>query len=199
MTYKAMHLTTLTALILGLVIGICGTMALHVDQPGPDAGDWLGFAGALFGVVFTIVGTLWLERYKATASDRENQKILLDTLDELKNGLARVCAPRGDDAIDVARARRIKDETALLKSLNKFIYARHYVPKRNIEAWQATEDLNETIWKERPILEKEVTLISNAGDNESVLAVNIDIMAQIYGRLSGPLTLATRVVANHQV
>ena len=193
-----MSFTTLVALIIGILIGVCGAMGLNVDRPGPDAGDWLGFAGALIGVVLTIIGTLWLERYKATAGDRESQEILLSSLREIETGLSRVAAPRGSEAIDIARAARIADEAGLLKSFNKFVYARHYVPKRNIEAWQAVEDLNEAICREKPTLEKEIAAISNAGDNENVLGVNINIMTQIHLNLIKFLMAAKRIVAAHQ-
>jgi predicted outer membrane lipoprotein/sarcosine oxidase delta subunit len=194
-----MRLTTFFALLLGLVIGVCATMALYVDRPGPDPGDWLGFAGALVGVVFTIVGTLWLEHYRTTANEREDRVILLATLDEIRNALTAVTAGRGNTPIADERASRIAAEAKLLKSFNKFFYARRYVPKRNIEAWHAIEELNEAICKERSIVEKEIGVITEAGENEAVLNVNISIMQQINGRIASALSSARNIVAEYEI
>ena len=60
-----MKIAYIVSLLVGCALGISGTMALHLARPGPDAGDWLAFAGALTGVVLTISGTLWLEDYRA--------------------------------------------------------------------------------------------------------------------------------------
>lgn len=194
-----MRLTTFFALLLGLIIGVCATMALQVDRSGPDAGDWLGFAGALVGVVFTIVGTLWLEHYRATASLREDRAILLATLDEIRAGLEAAKADRGGVPIGDERLERVKAEQALLRSFNKFMYARHYVPKRNIEAWQSIEELNSLICTDRPTLEKEIATITHVGDNEAVLGVNISIMSEIEGRIAGALASARKIVAAHEI
>lgn len=194
-----MRLTTLFSLILGLLIGVCATMALHVDQPGPDAGDWLAFAGALVGVVFTIVGTLWLEHYRATANAREDRLMLLRTLKEMQEALTAAAEPRGQAPIGEARASRIEGQQRLLKALSKFVFARHYVPKRNLEAWQAIEELNESIVRWRPKLENYLQSIEEAGDSEGMLADNIDSMREVQQRLGDKLAAARAMVKAHQV
>ena len=183
-------------LILGLLIGICGTMALHVDRPGPDAGDWLGFAGALVGVVLTIVGALWLEGHKASAGARDDSALLLKVLGEITVALDRTQSARGDDAIALARPLRIADEEALLKSFDKFGHARQYAPKRNIAAWYAIEELNESICRERPMLEGEISTITNHGDNENVFEVNIAKMGEMSERLARGLAEARQALVN---
>lgn len=194
-----MRVTTFFALLLGLGVGVCGTMALHFDQPGPDAGDWLGFAGALVGVVFTIIGTLWLEHYRATANVRDDLLILQKTLKEIHDALNAAKKNRGVLPIGEERPKRIEAEERLLRSFNKFIYARHYVPKRNLEAWQVIEELNEAINRERSTVEKEIRTITDAGENEAVLGVNIAIMQEIDGRLVEALTASRTVLAAHEV
>lgn len=192
-----MRFTTIAALLLGILIGICGTMALHVDNPGPDAGDWLTFAGALIGVVFTITGTLWLEGYRASKGEREDKQLLMKALDEMRAALGQVNQPRGDAPIADAQRAWIAREQALRNSFNKFVYARHYVPKRNIEAWRAVEELNDAITRERPELEKELRHLNEDGHHEGVLTVSVNKMSEIHDRLSGPLEAARLIVENH--
>lgn len=194
-----MKLTTISALFLGLIIGVCATMALHVDRPGPDAGDWLGFAGALVGVVFTIAGTLWLEHYRASSGAREDRNILLATLREINVKLIAAAANPGAGPIADERASRIATEESLLRSLNKFVYARHYVPKRNLEAWQSIEELNDAICRDRPLVEKEIRLLVDAGDNLAVLNVNIGIMDDILARVQPLLLSSLRLVEAHAI
>ena len=192
-----MRFTTIAALILGVLIGICGTMALHIDHPGPDAGDWLTFAGALVGVFFTISGTLWLEDYRASKGERDDKKLLMKALDEMHATLGQINEPRGDAPIAQAQPKWIEMEEALRNSFNKFVYARHYVPKRNIEAWRAIEELNDAITRERPEVEKELRHLREDGHHEGVLTVNVNKMNEVHDRLTAPLEAARLIVKNH--
>lgn len=158
-------------------------MAFHVARPGPDAGDWLAFAGALTGVVLTITGTLWLEDYRAKRGERDGIEIFRSAVNEIQTRLHEAARERGEQAIGAFRSDQIAREKALVRAFEKFIYARHYVPHRNIEAWQAAEELAARIGDEKSDLENESRLITDSGDNENVLGVNLSKMAQLKGRL----------------
>lgn len=191
-----MRLTTIFALIVGMLIGIGGTMALGVSVPTANAGDWLAFLGALVGVVVTIIGTLWLEHYRATSGEREDRKIVLSSLDEIRDRLLDARQPRGDDATAAARSRRMVFEKQLLNSINKFTYARHYIPKRNIAAWQAIEELFVVMQGEKPRIEVELDALRQAGDNEAILLENIRFMGATADLLADHLQTARREIAN---
>lgn len=173
-------------------------MALHIDRPGPDAGDWLAFAGALVGVAFTIAGTLWLESYRASKGEREDQQLVLKVLNEVRSALREVNQPRGDQPVAEAQAAWLAREKNLSKAFNKFIYARHYVPKRNIEAWRAIEELNEAMTPERQEVEKELRHLEQDGHHEGVLNVNVSKMGQVHDRLIGTLDAACQIIEQHR-
>lgn len=51
------------------------------------------FAGALIGVVVTILGTVWIEEYRAAAQDREHRKMVSDCITEIQRAVLAVAAP----------------------------------------------------------------------------------------------------------
>ncbi|MEZ5682290.1 MAG: hypothetical protein R3E14_13455 [Erythrobacter sp.] len=178
-----MKIAYVVALLVGCALGISGAMALHVARPGPDAGDWLAFAGALTGVVLTISGTLWLEDYRAKKGERDGIEIYRNAVGEIQRKLDESARERGEEAIETFRQDQIQREQNLARSFEKFVYARHYVPRRNIEAWQAAEELAKRVADEKLGVEHEARLISDAGENENVLGVNLGKMAELRGRL----------------
>ena len=173
----------LIVLLVGCALGVAGTMAFHVTRPGPNAGDWLAFAGALTGVVLTITGTLWLEDYRAKKGERDGVEIYRNAVNEIRAKLSDASRERGSEDIAAFRKDQISREEGLARAFEKFVYARHYVPKRNIEAWQAAEELAIQIGHETSGLKNETRLITDAGDNENVLGVNLSKMAQLKGHL----------------
>jgi hypothetical protein len=181
-------------LVAGVALGVAGTMALHVSKPGPDAGDWLSFSGAVVGVTFTILGTLWLEDYRAKRGEREGAKIVRTSVEEIRTKLAAAVRVRGDEAILEFRLEQINRENELIRSFEKYVYARHYVPKQNIEGWQASEDLATRIIKEKTIVENEVRLIDQSGDNENVVAVNLNKLYEVSSRLNPYLDALLKII-----
>lgn len=179
-----MKLGYLLALAIGAAIGTGCTMALHVNQPGPDSGDWLGFVGALVGVSLTILGAVWLEEYRAGKAEREGLSIYRASLTEIREALEDTARERGAEQIAIFRADQILREQALIRAFEKFVHARLYVPSGNIAARQAAEEFEIKLAAEKPDLEQEVRLISDAGDNENVLAVNLSKMDQLASRLT---------------
>lgn len=178
-----MKFAYIVCILVGCALGVAGTMAFHVAVPGPDSGDWLAFAGALTGVVLTITGTLWLEDYRAKRGERDGIEIYRSAVQEIQKSLDAVARERGDEAIDGFRQDQIKRENQLARSFEKFVYARHYVPHRNIEAWHAAEELASRVSNEKAGLENEARLIADAGENENVLGVNLSKMGQLKSRL----------------
>lgn len=158
----------IAAVLVGALIGVGVTMAL-TSSPSADAGDWLAFAGALVGVVATILGTLWLEHYRSQATERKQRATVTSSLNEVVSALQSVRQPRADEAIGTARPARIAAEEVLLKASDKFTYARHYIPHDDIDCWQAIEALWNGILREKPIVERERDRLREAGENEAVL------------------------------
>ena len=178
-----MKSTHFAALFVGILIGVGATLAFHLNRPGPDAGDWLAFIGALVGVSVTILGTLWLEDYRASRQERENIEIYRSSLNEMSKFLNNAARERGEEDISSFRPSQIKREEKLSTALEKFMYARHYVPNKNIAAWQAAEELWSKIEAEKSMIDTEIGHITEAGNNEAVLQVNLSKMSQAQERL----------------
>jgi hypothetical protein len=116
--------------------------------------------------------------------ERDGIEIYRNAVGEMQRKLDEAARERGEEAIATFRRDQIRREHDLARSFEKFVYARHYVPHRNIEAWQAAEELAKQVADEKSGVENEARLISDAGENENVLGVNLSKMAQVKGRLN---------------
>lgn len=183
---------TLAALLIGALIGIGLTMALQIEVPGADAGDWLAFTGALVGVVVTILGTLWLEHHRVTSGERQNRRIVADAVRGISAALGPACRARGDEPTAQARSDRIAAEEAMLKAFDKLMYARHYVPKRDIDCWHAVERLWSAVEYDRREVAIEKDNLVAIGDSEDALAANIEFMGRVAERLKPHLASVRR-------
>jgi hypothetical protein len=179
----------IAALLMGVLIGVGVTMAL-TSSPPAEAGDWLAFAGALVGVVATILGTLWLEHHRSRATERKQRATVTTSLNEISSALQSVQQPRGNEAIATARTARLAAEDVLLKAFDKFTYARHYIPTDDIDCWQAVEALYAAIVREKDVVERETKWLREAGDNEEVFLISIERMQGVAQRLMQPLGAA---------
>lgn len=183
------------ALIVGALIGAGLTMALGVRAPSENVGDWLAFVGALVGVVATILGTVWLEHYRSSAQEMRQRRDLMASLSEMQLALTAVSKERGEDAIAQARAAKVLAEEGLLRAFDKFVFARHFVPRQDVNSWYAIEMLQAAIVREREMLEKELRDIKDAGDNEAVFAVNISKVSQAAQKIELLLAAAKKEVS----
>ena len=189
-------LELIVALIIGLCIGVGLTMALGVRSPGDNVGDWLAFTGALVGVVATILGAIWLEHYRSSTQEIRQRRKLLDSLAEVNGALTAVSMERGEDPIEVARPARIEAEENLLKAFDKFVFARHFVPREDVDSWYAIEVLQAAISRERAMFEQEVQVIRDAGENENVFRVNISKVSEAAQRIEPLLKAAMSKVGS---
>lgn len=185
----------LSALVVGILIGVCATLALYVVKPGPDAGDWLTFAGALIGVVLTIGATVVIEDFRNWNKFRQDLDMLIATLNDIKKFIDDVMKPRGDRPLEDAILERAALEAGLLKSLDNFNFFRSHLPRRAIEAWNAADRLSYQLERERPTLEKELGLLDE-NTTETVLAINISKTQQIADRLSPLVDTAEQKIAS---
>lgn len=186
---RTLHI--LLTLAIGILIGVCATLALYVVKPGPAAGDWLTFAGALVGVVLTVIATLIIEDLRKWSGTRRDLKVLSDTLGDVEQYIQQIKVPRGDLPLEDEVASRITIEAGLLKSLANFNFFRSYVPRQHVEAWDAVEKLSNQFERNRPTLETELGLLDD-DTTEGILVVNINKTTQIAQRLS-PLVEAAQM------
>ena len=90
----------LAILFVGAALGVCGTMAFHIDRPGPSAGDWLLFAGAVVGVILTISGTLIIDNFRTEEEEKKRRKLLLTILSDIEEHLVAASANVEDLPVD---------------------------------------------------------------------------------------------------
>lgn len=173
----------LGTLVIGILIGVCGTLAIYVVKPGPDAGDWLTFAGALIGVVLTVGATVVIEDLRSWNRLRQELGVLIATLNDIKKYIDDVLKPRGDLPLDEEILERASVEAGLLKSLDNFNFFRGHLPQRAVDAWNAADRLSYQLERERKTLEQELSLLDEHA-TEPVLAINISKTQQIAERLS---------------
>lgn len=184
----------LLTLAIGILIGVCATLALYVVKPGPDAGDWLTFAGALIGVVLTVGATVVIEDLRSVNKFRQDLGVLIATLNDIKKYIDDVKKARGDRPLDEEVHERAALEAGLLKSLDNFIFFRGNLPRRAFEAWNAADRLSYQLDRERPTLEKELGLLDENA-TELVLGINISKTQQIADRLSPLVDIAKQKIA----
>jgi hypothetical protein len=90
---------------------------------------------------------------------------------------------------------QLQKEEALLNAFGRFVYARHFVPRDDIDSWQAVEVLWAAMERERPTIQKESEILRDDNDHEAVLNVSISKMDQIAERLESPLDTARDAIA----
>lgn len=168
-------------------------MAFHVNAVGPDAGDWLAFAGALVGVVLTISGTLWLEDFRSKARDKRGTASFIKAVNDVSRKLQVAARARGQSPIEQFRAEQIRLEKELLRSFEFAQLAQLSVTGEDIDLWYESENFLVAIGEHREELEREIRLLSDAGDNENVLAVNLDKISQIEAAIRPSIIAVTRL------
>lgn len=185
----------LISLTIGLMIGAGMVMALGVRSPSQNAGDWLAFSGALIGVVATILGTIWLERYRTASQEKRERRNLNDFLKVMEGKLMAIKGERGTAPIADARSAWVAAEEEVLKAFDKFNYARHFVPRQDVNSWHAIEALQASIVVDRPMLETEARVLREAGDSEAVFEINIDKVGRASDRILAYLRSAQEEVS----
>ena len=120
----------------------------------------------------------------------------MDSLNEVERSLTSVSLARGEEPIELARPARIEAEEHLLEAFDKFVFARHFVPREDVDSWYAIEVLQAAISRERPMLEQEVQVIKDAGENENVFRVNINKVGDAAQRIELLLKAAKRKVGS---
>lgn len=110
----------------------------HLDNAG--AGDWLQFAGAVFGSASAVVGALWIESWKRKRDSEQGKATLLDVLKQMDESFKDIAMPIPDDvnrAVNEINTRRFFLETT--KGYAEFVLKQHLIP--NSKVWRHTNGL----------------------------------------------------------
>lgn len=104
---------------------------------GAHAGDWLQFAGAMFGSAAAVAGAVFIESWRRRRDKEQGQATLLDVLNQMNGSFSSAAAPLKDDLskdISEINARRFVLEVT--KGFAEFVLKQHLRPDSRV--WQHT-------------------------------------------------------------
>lgn len=139
---------------------------------GADAGDWLGFAGAIVGVGGAAGTAIYVEERKRRQSRRDDIRLLAGALQDLDQALE-AFAPDVDHGPDLYRQRE-----AILSSLERlnfgcelFAHARAASKIDDVTLWRLVRRVEQVIGDHVAMLEREAGIIDDYGVTEGILKV----------------------------
>ncbi|SMF70636.1 hypothetical protein [Allosphingosinicella indica] len=136
---------------------------------GIPAGDWLAAAGGIIGVILTVIATLWIERRKGAQIKKPFRRAVV----ELSVALKRVIEPRiwadcGSEAVNEV----IINQQVLMQILQRYDFARSLYKTYDLDVWDAVRALDMQIDASKPLLEKELHIMSTVSNHQSVFDIN---------------------------
>lgn len=110
-------------LLLGIILGIGGTLAIGLIHPGPDSGDWLAFCGVILGIFLTVYSAVIIENHKRNSDINKKRNFIPFRISDLQEKFNSASNPRGKIEITEARINRIENAKELSSSIELFLYA----------------------------------------------------------------------------
>lgn len=139
-------------------------------------GDWMQAAGAALGVAATIAATLAIERWRARAPDRDNQKRYREALSLLDvaalhvaERAARTPIPTGNDLNAFVSAGE-----ALLRAIGGYRFVRRQIEPRDLVHWNALTSLEAILDRVEPELEREWRILGRDDNQAEVARIAVD-------------------------
>lgn len=105
---------TALMVVAGFIAGVLlGAFSLWAADHGADAGDLVGFLGGVCGTGLAVAGTLWLDRRRRNASQRDDRTAVLELLTDFEAEVARqTSCPLSEETgmVAVSRISLLADE-----------------------------------------------------------------------------------------
>jgi hypothetical protein len=138
-----------------------------------EAGDWLQAGAAFFGVGATILGTLFIERKKREAAEREDPARMAEVMTEVADAASAIRAGLPDDATSPDHyAQSLAMQTALKSALDMYRFVRADTKIKDLKLWHALKRLDAVLATHGPVVENELRILTADGHHTAVFNVN---------------------------
>jgi hypothetical protein len=137
------------------------------------AGDWLQAGSAFLGVAATILGTLFIEKKKREAVEREDPLRMLEATRRVAVAAAAIRSGLPQDATNFKDySRSLEMQNALKSAIDLYHFMRSDAKIKNLNLWSALMRFDEVLHLHGRIIMSELNIISNEGNYTAVFNVN---------------------------